>query len=656
MRKEMKTKINAAALFLIAAFLWPLMTLFAVETKASTEEEKAGEGNFEIEASATGNSIRECYEVILDVTNKGADMTGEVVFALDYERITTHYAQTVALPRGEKKQVKLQIPSRAVEADNGSEREFTVMVRRKNGTLEGTKTFKYADLFADRERDGFKVGILSDHPGRLGWMDYNGGIMAINGRQGSIILRQLEQNFDEADLADLKYLVVDDIDTSALDAGQIDCIVDWVSAGGALIIGTGARWESVAGFGEDRLDIRILTEGDASSPMTGIDYGNTYIKENGSFGEIPIKQMGSGAVTVLPLGLGDDLGSGAGGSGDGSASGEDSDFGDDMYLLENLYELMGIYAQGTGADSLQGKLYNMNRLFNFMEEPVPLQFGLVRFLIILYVLLIGPVIYLILKKIKKRELIWVVIPAISFGFVILIFLSGLRYQVRGLNVSSVTVAEASGNGHTHTYFAAYKSGNKPWKADFAQGFYSAMPLEKDYIYTDDYPCTIRTDQGKMSMTHEPGGSFKQIKMLALGENTATGDLYFEEKPGSGMISGELTNETGHDLKYVMVKQGNFAYIFKDVADQTTVSTEDISHREESQMVVSGYGGMQNLSAEYYYDRKYEEARYMAAIEMADYDIYTDDTHTYCLGVTEDAPDLFDDITTENDLMCLYSIR
>ena len=653
MRNEMKMKKSGKLISLLATFL--LLALFPVETRASSDMNTVGEGNFEIEASATGNSMRECYEVLLDITNRGADMTGKVSFGLDNERIPTRYEQTVALPSGEKKQVRLLIPLQMVEADSGRNRVIMVRIKRENGSLAGIKRFEYAEVFTDSGQDGFGVGILSDDPGRLGWMDYNGGIISINGRQGNIMLKELKQDFTEADLTGLAYLVVDDIDTSSLEKVQIDCIMDWVDAGGALIIGTGARWETISGFGEDRLDIRVMVKGDPSSPLTGIDYGNSYVTESGGFGDMMIRQTGSGAMTVFPTGLGD-YGSMAY-SGDGSGDQEEfSAFSDNMYLLRDLYETMGIYAQGLAVNTSKDGFYSMYNLFNYLEEHVTPHFGLIRFLVILYVFLVGPIIYLILKKLKKRELIWAVIPALSFGFVVLIFLSGMRYQVRGLKVNTITVAEATGKGHCHTYFAAYKSGNKPWSAAFSPGYFSVMPLDRDYSYMDDKPCTVNMEQDKMTMTYEPGGSFKQIKMLALGENTASGDLYFEEKPGTGMISGELTNETGHDLKFVLVRQGDYAYLFKDVADQSTVSTEDISHREKKDIQIGGNGDLQNITGDYFYDRKYEQARFMAAIELGGYDIYSNESHTYCLGVAQEGEDLFDNVKEAQGLKCLYTIR
>ena len=64
----------------------------------------------------------------------------------------------------------------------------------------------------------------------------------------------------------------------------------------------------------------------------------------------------------------------------------------------------------------------------------------------IYALIIGVVLYIVLKKMKKRDLIWMAVPTLAVGFSLVIYLSGSSTRVNDLIVNQVNIIDINEEG------------------------------------------------------------------------------------------------------------------------------------------------------------------------------------------------------------------
>ncbi|MHC4202452.1 MAG: hypothetical protein ACYSU0_20870, partial [Planctomycetota bacterium] len=104
-------------------------------------------------------------------------------------------------------------------------------------------------------------------------------------------------------------------------------------------------------------------------------------------------------------------------------------------------------------------------------------FGLVVFILVLFVLAIGPLDYFILGKLKRRSLTWVVFPAVSIFFAVFtVYLSNL-YMGRSDHRNSITFVDLGSRGmvlRRSTYEVVFAAGNKTAVTEISGGLFAAL--------------------------------------------------------------------------------------------------------------------------------------------------------------------------------------
>ena len=97
------------------------------------------------------------------------------------------------------------------------------------------------------------MGVLSDHPERLSYMDH----MGINYSTLRTRLIELDQDTmpeSRQELDQLDVLLINDFDTGSLDSRQLEAVWEWTQSGGTLLFGTGEHAnETLGAFSKDAL-------------------------------------------------------------------------------------------------------------------------------------------------------------------------------------------------------------------------------------------------------------------------------------------------------------------------------------------------------------------------------------------------------------------
>ncbi|MCM3638035.1 hypothetical protein M3152_09875 [Sporosarcina luteola] len=99
-------------------------------------------------------------------------------------------------------------------------------------------------------------------------------------------------------------------------------------------------------------------------------------------------------------------------------------------------------------ESLRWTIGNSNELFPSFKVSAPFLFGVIIF----YIIIIIPVLYIVLKRKDKREHAWWIIPAISVGVSVFIFAYGARDRIGQAQLQQTSIFDVEQDGRLTGYF------------------------------------------------------------------------------------------------------------------------------------------------------------------------------------------------------------
>lgn len=521
---------------------------------------------------------------IVQVTVKGSDedFTGtvQVVFAGNHENCA--YNTEMTLPAQGEKQFTITVPDRAVDAVRGM---CSLNFLNEDGKVLHTVSLKNV---LGSAVTGVPVGILSDNYSGLTYLDAGGADFYLQGSNFPLQLVELDAESLQGYLDGLFFLVIDQFDVSSLGEESIHAIQDWVKDGGWLVIGTGAYAEqTLSGFDEDFLGLDIVgisEPGDQNIIAmqaerngyyynyrdSGVDFTQMAIAEvdymnmkqqSGSYftsTENPTVcgSFDDGAVSVLAFSLGD------------AELQKLSDY-TIQYIYEELMYNSNSYQSYNG--SLDMEYIGQRSLAVIDNRNTNLDFSWLKVLIGAYVVLVGPVLYLILRKCRKSEWYWVCAPVLGFLCIAGVYFFGQSARLNVTKVYSVTIQPA-GSNQAESYLLAYRSGVKQWNMRLNDRYEVAGPGWSGYYgystgNAGDYHYMVSTDSEGMSVGMKPQTNFENGFLYAGGKLESKGTIEAEGLKGSGVtgkLEGTVTNETTSDFAYMSVMFDSYIMVFSDV--------------------------------------------------------------------------------------------
>lgn len=528
------------------------------------------------------------YVMQITVENSGKDFTGTVqaVFVgSGYGNCA--YNTEITLPAQGKKQFTLTVSDRAAETVRGL---CTLRFLDEEGNV--LQSVPLQNVFGNAI-SGIPVGILSDDYAGLTFMDAGGQDFYIQNM--SYPLRLIELNGDtlEEYLDGLYFLVIDRFNVSSLSEAHIQAIQEWVNDGGWLLIGTGAYAEqTLSGFDADFMDVDILEisgpggENIASANAEKYGYYYEYTDAGIDFADMAVADLnydgmyfyestenpavvgsvGDGAVSVFFCSLGD---------------GELQKLSN--YAVRYIYEELMYRSDSYSALGYSDMEYAGMRALALIDNiNTDVDFTWLKAVILVYVVLVGPVLYLILRKCKKREWYWICAPVLGVLFIAGVFFFGQGARVNETRVYSVTAQRAGGN-RADTYFLAYHSGVRQWEMRLNDSYEVAGPGWSGYYRSyspsaDDYYYIVSNDSGGLSVGIKPEENFESGFLYAGGRTESRGTISGENLKDtggaySGGISGTVTNGTSCDMAYMAVWLRSYIMVFSDVKAGETIDLQ-----------------------------------------------------------------------------------
>ena len=431
------------------------------------------------------------------------------------------------------------------------------------------------------------VGILTENSSSLDYL--NGLGLAEASYVGDEYNCTVFYNGDDfpdhtAELRNFKVLIVDDFDTKTLSEEQQKALADWLQEGGILILGTGPRAQKVLGGLEELLG--VFTIGSTSKEVSTdclASFGATDASKTLALADISgegwhitsaynndtlisEKTVGSGKAVIFHFALGlNPLPSLGGGT---TALRQ--------MIMQTDAEKLTIYTQNENYLYEDNQLQYMNVAGSFPVQDVA-RLRMMFVILVIYAMIIGPVLYLILKKRDKKEYAWGIIPILSVIFLCSLLLVGMGgYAGKGIVrlIHQIDLAEGATAGLDEITGAGAVNKKGDAKISVSEGYQITAKTDSyDSIYNSNMGTALWTEcEKKISID---GTS------IVNPDSSAWEKIYFSMDQSVDIGGGITMDVKLQDDQYVVHLSNesnlNFDQVFFALGDQLVQAGELAAH-------------------------------------------------------------------------------
>ncbi len=549
-------------------YILPTILIFALHLSGENQEVLAqGPGDLNMTAHAGFNGY--CKEnrwipVRVTVENKGADLNARIQVAYqNNDGGLSAYGIDISLPTTSRKEFFLYLyPQGYLGKLNVS----LIVADRALVTIPLSVTCI--------SNENLVIGLLADDPSAYGSLNETTPL------NGFTHVAQLQL----ADLPDrsqgwegLDALVVSGMDMGTITDKQREALNAWLAQGGKLLVIGGLKWQSVAGGLNEFLPIDLNT----TETLNGLPELQNYFKSPASLtgpavlaiGQnrpnaevlvaqdgIPVliqKQVGFGAVYYLAADPGLQPLSSWGG-------------------MKDVYSyLLGTRSlHPSWADAAWDTNYSNQALSALPGLGLPSTYYIIGWLG-LYILVIGPLNYLLLRRIKRQELAWISIPALVILFTTVAYFSGTLIRGTRPILNRLAVLQMW-DGVTQAQARALVGIYSPNRTKYmlqAGNSFVAYPFDstnqilqanKDWLSLQQGPDTLLPD-----VLVESGGMKAVSLSGSLPAIKLTHNLVISLGNDDPVLSGTITNASKYNLRGAILVTPDDSKSLGDFAPGTT---------------------------------------------------------------------------------------
>ncbi len=630
----MRNKITKLPLLFLALFTVISTIPPSIATaEPKTEEIQTGELQLEVDGGFDGIARLGAYSPVrIKVSMISRDIKGEIQVeaSLDPGRKIL-FAKPVELSPGGEMVFYFEVPVVSAKKD------LTVrIVENKNKKLLAEKKFSFKRLLPP---DTIFIGVLTEEPDSFKWLNgytvpYLAGnysdekmkLMLASGQivpsQSSVAIKDGVYEKREAVVVSLNrdsfpyntevmdsfnYLIVSRFDTGLLNEEQVSAMENWVDSGGALLLGAGLSWQKVYNGLPDSLkpySIKGIEDYNAMNALknfTGKDSSAVTLKT--AIGALDFEYVPqSGNNTGYPTRyLDNDIIAGNEknplvikyGKGNGNITVFTFDptlepFVSWQYksnFMENVFRYVNSNNQNYQQyrqDYYSKQYYNgMNLQYLVNEVPNSKNppFFWMFISLGLYIILAGPVLYLILKKKDRRDWAWVIIPMLSILLLGCMYIFGFKSRYNSAVTNSVSLIKAQQGKNEATVTSAIgvfnnKRGTLKMEYEYDNGIKTPFLMNENRYYGNESEGIV---VGKYttadSILYEQYNVMMWTPTVLNAQKTIefNGDLlkgvYFKD----GSLKGSIANTTPYDLLDAVILAGRNIIPIGNVIAGDTVS-------------------------------------------------------------------------------------
>jgi hypothetical protein len=561
------------------------------------------------------------------ITNNGKDFNGWVQVMVPKTKNNVVYRRKVNVASQETTKVSLSLP---VMDDTGY---LQFIITDKNGTTIGEK--KYKLKIGNYENLAY-VGIISNAPENLEYLKEFGT------RIFYLDENNLSDDYKALDLLDV--IVINQYDTALLSDSQIKAIEKWVMNGGTLVIGTGeysketlskldktfsiktkgnpANGDITFGLNKETLQdlkqdivdyeeerkIFLETIKDRNDMLKA--YGNDTISVDTSvfqrwskeeLGNLKIESVNKkiadvwmkDSSAVIAEGSNKLMQSSPQGHGkvqifsfDLGLNKEDKTIG--LAILNEISKNMSNTKITQLEEEYYGSYLNygvFNSMSNTNAKEIP-KVGKYIIMIAIYICIIGPVTFILLRKLDKRSLIWAAVPVTAIVFTLLVYFVGSDTRIDEPYAGYVKLLNFEDNDKVNEefYFALTAPSNHTYSIP-VDNPYDIIELrgngdnsylydyKKKKIYYDDYTAAVNYENDKTTLEVKNNPAFSPVYYQWEGSYDMTNRLTYNIHYIGDKVYGTVTNGFDFDISNAMLTSDGYVINIGEIKKGETISLE-----------------------------------------------------------------------------------
>lgn len=353
---------------------------------------------------------------------------------------------------------------------------------------------------------------------------------------------------DYLGLESLDAIIIHDYDLTLLTQAQHNSLLQWVSDGGSLIL------DNISG---KDIFLKELQEN------KGIK--TTYItKYDIEFGNIQLAN--------IDLNISHDKVQTVG-----------------VKILDEIIHNLGEMKQLHNGNRNGGGYYNYN-IYDTLSIPdakeIPEVGGYIIVLLI-YIIIVGPILYIILRKKDRSQLTWILVPMIAILFTIIVYSLGLNTRVTKPYAKYLTYARIGRDGMVleDTYFSLTSPLNQEYNISFDekhpigiitnQQFYMSNSQLNNHDYSE-YTRVVSQEENKTTLRIKDFPSFTPSYFTGKSKTTNGGSYEYYITDDIDQVNGKFTNNLGFELTNSVIMCNSTLIPVGNIEDGKTVDIDNSS--------------------------------------------------------------------------------
>ncbi|WP_144509440.1 hypothetical protein [Bacillus sp. FJAT-22090] len=363
------------------------------------------------------------------------------------------------------------------------------------------------------------------------------------------------------------YIILDEFVLADLAEKQQQALIDYVVAGGNIVVGASENIAAELGKLGNYLPLTLqsTTQTLTADKMRAFTANNTLTNDlnvyNSTLNEGATrlfdldgtiiagkKQMGSGSIIQTTFSLGDE------------PLAKDPVYSDLMATILQSISIQNtpnMYGYNT-KDQLVYDLGNTNSLFSSFKVSTPLMIGIV----VVYMIIVGPLLYIILKRKDKREYAWGIIPLTAIIASAAIFGYGAKDRIARPQVQQSSFLHVNEDKSLHGYYAESILSNKSGDFTFQSPTTTTMVAKRDNnSFTGQTPnvyenAIMEKRATNSELTFRDVGYWSVSSLFGETQLSDVGDFDVKLQVEAGKLTGTVQNNFPFALKEVSVWSGS----------------------------------------------------------------------------------------------------
>ncbi|SEM27121.1 hypothetical protein SAMN04487786_1561 [Paenisporosarcina quisquiliarum] len=559
----------------ISAFMIYFILLPSIEALAAPEL------NVKVTTGFNGKAkYGEGLPISLTVENKGDAFSGDIVLDLA-ESYNLGNAQSIPFEIGAGETKTIQVGASGLAEDYMYQGNNVQMIhffeggweKGKSITFKGNKTFKtsFQDpatiyyLTLTESADRLKVLNQLKQPNQM-----NDEIIHV-AQQSDFVLPEEAVAWEMAD-----YIIIDEFVIADLTEQQQQALIDYVSYGGIMVVGASdnvaAELGSISGYLP--LNLHTTTQSITAQQASALTANNLLSNDlkiydasltSGAAPSIQLdgtllaatKQVGSGTIIQTTFSLGD---------APLAADPVYSDLMSSILQSVQVKNTQSMYGYNT-QDELVYNLGGTNSLFSSFKVSTPLMIGIV----IVYMIIIVPLLYIILKRKDKREYAWGIIPLTAIIASLAIFGYGAKDRIARPQVQQSSFLQVNEDKSLHGHYAESILSNKGGDFTFEAPVSTTMVAQRGTNSFTGQTANVHENAimekhaTNSELTFRDVGYWSVSSLFGETQVQDVGNFKVDLRVDSSKILGTVQNNFPFGLKDVAIWSGSKLYKLGDLA-------------------------------------------------------------------------------------------